>query len=249
MNRPRDGHDARGRSREDSGEPALLHAVVFDFDGVIANSEPLHLRAFQLALADEGISLTPSEYYARYLGYDDVGAFKEIARDRGIVVTEAQVGILVERKGAIMQEMMHGHSVLFPGVREFIEAAAAAVPIAIASGALRHEIHEILSAASLADLFSAIVASGDTPQSKPSPAPYHLALERLGAACGRPLDPRRCVAIEDSRWGLESARGAGLRCVGVTNSYPAQELAGAELIVGGLDALTIPMLDRLCSAG
>jgi beta-phosphoglucomutase-like phosphatase (HAD superfamily) len=90
------------------------------------------------------------------------------------------------------------------------------------------------------------VSSGDTPQSKPSPAPYLLAFERLRIASGRQLDPSRSVAIEDSRWGLESARGAGLRCVGVTNSYPAAELEGAELIVDGLNALTLGALDALC---
>jgi beta-phosphoglucomutase-like phosphatase (HAD superfamily) len=95
------------------------------------------------------------------------------------------------------------------------------------------------------DLFAAIVAAGDTPQSKPSPAPYLLAFERLRERSGRDLDPRRSVAIEDSRWGLESARGAGLRCVGVTTSYPADQLPGAELIVGGLRDLTLPALDRL----
>jgi beta-phosphoglucomutase-like phosphatase (HAD superfamily) len=90
------------------------------------------------------------------------------------------------------------------------------------------------------------VSSGDTPQSKPSPAPYLLAFERLRRASGRNLDPRRSVAIEDSKWGLESARGAGLRCVGVTSSYPAAELDGAELVVDGLNALTLSALDRLC---
>jgi beta-phosphoglucomutase len=99
----------------------------------------------------------------------------------------------------------------------------------------------------VAPLFSAIVASGDTPESKPSPAPYRLAFELLLEKTGRPLNPRRCVAIEDSRWGLESAGGAGLRCVGVTNSYAAEALEGAELVVGGLDQLTLDALDRLCS--
>ena len=106
----------------------------------------------------------------------------------------------------------------------------------------------MIDAAGVADLFAAIVASGDTPQSKPSPEPYRLAFERLQDAAGTTLDPQRCVAIEDSRWGLESARGAGLRCVGVTNSYPADELTGAELVVSGLHALTLDALDRLCGA-
>jgi beta-phosphoglucomutase len=225
-----------------------LQAIVFDFDGVIANSEPLHLQAFQQALAADGLELSAADYYSNYLGYDDVGAFAALARDRGVAMTERRITELVALKGIKLQEMMQAGSVLFPGAREFVQQAAAAVPIAIASGALRHEIDEIVTAAGIASLFTTIVASGDTPQSKPSPAPYALAFNRLRERTGRDLDPRRCVAIEDSRWGLESAQGAGLRCVGVTNSYPAAELAGAELVVDGLKALTLPALDRLCAA-
>ena len=224
-----------------------LQAIVFDFDGVIANSEPLHLQAFQQTLAEDGIELTQSEYYTRYLGFDDVGMFEALARDRGIAIDSRALTSLVDRKGSKLQTLMRADAVLFPGAREFIEAAAAAVPIAIASGALRHEIDEIVEAAGLAVLFTAIVAAGDTPESKPSPAPYVLAFNRLRERTGRPLDPRRSVAIEDSRWGLDSARGAGLRCVAVTTSYPAHEFQGAELVVGGLKDLTIAALDDLCS--
>jgi beta-phosphoglucomutase len=224
-----------------------LQAIIFDFDGVIANSEPLHLKAFQAALAEERIALTAEDYFARYLGYDDPGVFHALSRDRGLEMDGDQVATLVVRKGRKLQEMLHAGDVLFPGALEFIRAAAAEVPIAIASGALRHEILEIIEPAGVAPLFGAIVASGDTPESKPSPAPYRLAFELLRQKAGRPLDPRRCVAIEDSRWGLESAGGAGLRCVGVTNSYAAEALEGAELVVGGLDQLTLAALDRLCS--
>jgi beta-phosphoglucomutase len=227
---------------------SALQAIVFDFDGVIANSEPLHLQAFQAVLADEGLALTPGDYYARYLGFDDVGVFEAIASDRGRTSTARWVSTLVERKGAVLQQLMQADAVLFPGAKEFIRAAAAAVPIAIASGALRHEIDEIVGAAGLSSLFTAIVASGDTAESKPSPAPYALALKHLQERTRRSLDPRRSVAIEDSRWGLESARGAGMRCVGVTTSYPAHELGGAELVVTGLTALTLDALEQLCAA-
>jgi HAD superfamily hydrolase (TIGR01509 family) len=162
---------------------------------------------------------------------------------------EGRLTELVARKGRKLQSMLQTDSVLFPGAKDFIREAAAAVPIAIASGALRHEIDEIIEAAGVADLFQTIVASGDTPESKPSPAPYRLAFERLQEAAGGKLDPRRCVAVEDSHWGLESARGAGLRCVGVTSSYPAEALTGAELVVSGLRELTLPMLDRLLDNG
>jgi beta-phosphoglucomutase len=224
-----------------------LQAIVFDFDGVIANSEPLHLLAFQQALAEDGVELSATDYYSRYLGYDDVGMFEALGRDRGMAMQSARVAALVARKGDRMQDLMRSGSVLFPGALEFIREAAAAVPIAIASGALRHEIDEIIDAAGVADLFATIVAAGDTPESKPSPAPYRLAFEQLRERTGRALDPRRSVAIEDSRWGLESARGAGLRLVGVTNSYSAGELSSAELVVNGLSALTLPALDKLCA--
>jgi beta-phosphoglucomutase len=225
-----------------------LQAIVFDFDGVIANSEPLHLTAFQQALAPEGIELSPADYYARYLGYDDVGLFETLGKDRGVPMSGERVKALVVRKGERMQALLRSGSVLFPGATEFIREAAAAVPIAIASGAMRHEIDEVIDAAGVADLFATIVAAGDTPQSKPSPAPYRLALERLRDTSRRNIDPRRAVAIEDSKWGLESAQGAGLRLVGVTNSYPAHELTSAELVVDSLTALTLPALDRLCAS-
>ena len=225
---------------------SALQAIIFDFDGVIADSEPLHLTAFQQALAEEGIALDRAEYFARYLGYDDVGMFAALARDRGLAMTDRHITALAVRKSEKLQAMLNGGKVLFPGAAAFIRAAAAVVPIAIASGALRHEIAEIIEGAGLEDLFTTIVASGDTPESKPSPAPYLLAFAQLGHAAGTHLDPQRCVAIEDSVWGLESARGAGLRCVGVTTSYAADQLTGAELVVDGLQALTIPALERLC---
>jgi beta-phosphoglucomutase len=225
-----------------------LQAIIFDFDGVIADSEPLHLRAFQQTLRAEGIELSAADYFSRYLGFDDVGLLQALATDRGITMTEQESRHLVERKGAELQRMLHDDHVLFPGAVDFIRSAASEVPIAIASGALRPEIVDIITAAGIGDLFTAIVASGDTPQSKPSPAPYLLAFERLRAGSGRDIDPRRCVAIEDSRWGLESALGAGLRCVGVTNSYPASELPGAELVVDGLGALTLAALREMCAS-
>jgi beta-phosphoglucomutase len=218
-----------------------LQAIVFDFDGVIANSEPLHLLAFQQALSEDGIELSASEYYERYLGYDDVGMFAALGRDRALPMQGNRVEELVARKGDRMQQLLRSGSVLFPGALEFIREAAAAVPIAIASGALRHEIDEIIGAAGVGTLFSVIVAAGDTPESKPSPAPYRLAFEQLRQQTGRALDPRRSVAIEDS------ARGAGLRLVGITSSYPAAELASAELVVNGLGSLTLGALDELCA--
>jgi beta-phosphoglucomutase len=226
----------------------VLRAIVFDFDGVIANSEPLHFRAFRDVLATRGVTLTEADYYARYLGFDDLGAFRVIGRDQGRVWTEADFRSLIDDKAMRMEALERDAAVLFPGAAEAIQRAAAAVPIAIASGALGAEIRRVLDGSNLARHFSAIVAAEDTTAGKPAPDPYQRAVALLAAAVdGRTLNPADCVAIEDSRWGIASARAAGLRAVGVTTSYGAGELAEADLIIGTVADLDVASLQRLLS--
>lgn len=228
---------------------SALHAIVFDFDGVIADSERLHLRAFQEILATQTIELTRDAYYAHYLGFDDHGVFRQVYRDLHRPLAPADLETLVARKGERYDALAAAGEMLFPGAATFIRAAAAVVPIAIASGAQTHEIEHVLDKASLRDCFVTVVGADQTPASKPAPDPYLEAFARLGRHTGRPLDPRRTVAIEDSRWGLESARAAGLRTVAVTTGYPADALAAhAELVADGLHALTLDVLERLCGS-
>jgi HAD superfamily hydrolase (TIGR01509 family) len=220
---------------------------VFDFDGVIANSEPLHCVAFHTVLADRGVDLSETDYYATYLGYDDRGVFRTLSADRGLGWTANDVQLLVERKAVCLEALERERSVLFPGAEAAIRRVAARVPIAIASGALGPEIRRVLDRARLTDAFGVIVAAEDTPASKPAPDPYLRALELLSAQTGRDLPAASCVAVEDSRWGLESARAAGLRTVGITNSYEGAQLIGADLIIASLDDLDLGVLERLCS--
>jgi beta-phosphoglucomutase len=228
--------------------PKALQAIVFDFDGVIADSERLHLRSYQDILAPEGITVSNEDYYTRYLGYDDVGVFKAIGKDHDLPMDDHRVTTLVALKGRRYEALAAAGEILFPGAAEFIRAAAAVVPVAIASGALTHEIEEVLDRAGLRSLFPVIVGADQTERSKPHPDPYIAAFARLKAHSGRDLVPWRSVAIEDSKWGLVSARGADLRCVAVTNTYTEPELrADAELVVPGLHALTIDALDALCA--
>ncbi len=222
---------------------------MFDFDGVIADSERLHLRSYQDILAPEGITMTTEDYFNRYLGYDDVGVFKAVGRDQGVAMDDRRVADLIARKGQRYESLTAAGEMLFPGAADFIRGAvAASVPIAIASGALTHEIEDVLDRAGLRPLFPVIVGADQTERSKPHPEPYQAAFDRLRAHTGRDLIAWRSVAIEDSRWGLMSARGADLRCVAVTNTYSEAELrADAELVVPGLHALTLEALDRLCA--
>ena len=234
--------------RRSSGTPQSLHAIVFDFDGVIADSERLHLRAYQDILAPEGITMSNEDYYNRYLGYDDVGVFKAVGRDQGVAMDDRRVSELIARKGQRYESLAAAGEMLFPGAADFIRSAAAAVPIAIASGALTHEIEDVLERAELLSFFPVIVGADQTEHSKPHPEPYRTAFARLRAHTGRDLVASLSVAIEDSRWGLQSARAAELRCVAVTNTYTEAELrADAELVVAGLHALTLDALDALCA--
>jgi beta-phosphoglucomutase len=223
----------------------VIRAVVFDFDGVLANSEPLHFRAFRDVLAESGLTLTEAAYYDRYLGFDDVGAFRAIAADAHVGLGDAQVAELASRKAERLEALERGASVLFPGAREAILRMAKHGPLAIASGAIRVEIVRVLDREGLRAFFPVLVAAEDTPESKPHPAPYLVAVELLGAVAGRRVEPGECLAVEDSRWGLMSARGAGLHTVAVTHSYAASNLAEADVVIDHLDELTAELLARL----
>jgi beta-phosphoglucomutase len=223
----------------------MLRAIVFDFDGVIANSEPLHYRAFRDVLAGAGVDLSDTDYYARYLGYDDVGVFTTIGAERGRMWGTDRIAGLAAEKAARMEAIERDVSVLFPGADAAVRRAAAARPTAIASGALSAEIRRVLDRAALTSCFTAIVSAEDTPISKPAPDPYLRAVQLLDAAAG-PLTAAECVAIEDSTWGLESARAAGLRTVAVAHTYAAGTLT-ADLVIPAIDALDIAVLTRLCA--
>ena len=127
----------------------MIRAVVFDFDGVIANSEPLHFRAYRDVLTARGINLTESAYYEHYLGYDDVGAFRAIAADAAVPIGDGEIADLVAQKAVRLEALEKAGSVLFPGAREAILRIADAWPIAIASGALKGEILRVLEHESL----------------------------------------------------------------------------------------------------
>ena len=215
----------------------MLQAVFFDFDGVIADTEPLHLRAYQAVLSPDGIALDKEEYYARYLGYDDAGLFQTLTSDRGMAVTGAKIDQWIAAKSNIVEEMLSSDDVLFPGAVACVKMFAERVPTAIASGALQPEIEIVLKHAGLDGCFRAIASASDGVRGKPAPDLYLLAMAKLGSR--GTIDPSACIAIEDSRWGLEAARRAGLRCVAVGHTYAAAELGQAELFVERLADLTL----------
>jgi HAD superfamily hydrolase (TIGR01509 family) len=225
----------------------LLSAVVFDFDGVIADSEPLHFEGFRRVLARQGVALSKSDYYAKYLGYDDAGAFRAVLADHGERFDDGRIASLVATKVALFPEVLAGQPVIYDGAAACIERLGAQVPLAIASGAALDDIEAVLRGTHLRERFRTVVAAEHTPRSKPHPDPYRRALDILREQGVLPLDTpaRHVVAIEDSVWGLQSARDAGLRTVAVTTSYRAEDLGMADLVVPSLEAVTVDVLDAL----
>jgi HAD superfamily hydrolase (TIGR01509 family) len=222
----------------------MIRAIVFDFDGVIANSEPLHFQGFRDVLHELGLALSERDYYQRYLGFDDAGAFAAIASDRRQSWPAERIRELVARKAIRLEELEREISVLFPGARDAIQRLAAACPLAIASGALRAEILRVLEREQLFPFFRTIIGAEDARAGKPAPDPYLRAVEGLSDVVGVSLMPHECVAIEDSRWGLESAAAAGLRTVAVAHTYEADELGQADLVVAHLSQVTWELLTR-----
>jgi HAD superfamily hydrolase (TIGR01509 family) len=206
---------------------------------VLADSEPLHLATYQEIFSALGVPLTREDYYANYLGYDDEGVFRRMAAVHGWPLDDGRIAALVAQKSRIFDEVIATTDVLYPGAAACIERLATAFPLGIASGALAHEIRLILERAELLHHFRFVVGAGDTPESKPAPDPY------IRAASLHGLPPSACVAIEDSRWGIQSARAAGLKCVGITHTYPGAELTSANIVIDSLDDFTAELIERL----
>jgi len=215
-------------------------AVLFDFDGVIADSEPLHLRVFQEVLAPLGIAISPAEYAQRYLGYDDRGVFTEALRAHGRHPTRTEVATLVADKASRFRRLLEAEVRIYPGVTSLVHALTG-VPLAVVSGALREEIEIILRRAAIRDAFQVIVGAEDVGVGKPDPEGLLVAC----AALAPDLAAAECVVIEDSPPGIEAARRAGMRSVAVTNSYPAAALCDADRVVATLENLTLEDLRRL----
>lgn len=225
----------------------MLGAVIFDFDGVITDSEILHYRAFNKVLAGHGLELTKKEYYSRYLGLSDKDCYRTLIDEGRIGIASSEIDELIRQKTLLFEELARTDGRIIEGVRSFLDMLASnGVPMAICSGALRAEIELILEDSGLRDYFRAIVSAEQVKQGKPHPEGFLLALKKLNERLAGPVTPKQCIAVEDSHWGLKAAKTAGMHTVAVTNTYDAEQITSAEKIVDRLDRLTLNDLAQLC---
>ena len=229
------------------GSHMKLKAVIFDFDGVIANTEPIHLGAFQRTLDGLGIRLTEEDYYARYLAYDDKTFFRRFLGDRDYEHEEALIAELIQRKSGHYDNLIKGNIEILPGVRNFIEMIAGKYRIAIGSGAMKGEIEDILEFAGIRGLFEIIVGAEDIENCKPAPDVYLEVLRRLNesSSASENISAYECLVIEDSVSGIKAALAAGMKCLAVTNSYSADELSSAHMVRESLSSVGTEDLSAL----
>lgn len=226
----------------------MLKAIIFDCDGVIVDSEPHHLKAFQIILEAEGIVLTEEVYYEKYLALDDKGLFEALLLAHHRPVDNKILKRLILKKMPIYKKLAEEKLFIYPGVVSFVKKALGHYHLAIASGAFRGEIKFALDTGGIRSAFPVIVSAQDVRQGKPHPESYLTALAKLNKLLRTepPIFASECVVIEDSLHGLQSARTAGMKCLAVCSSYPRDILEKqADRVVDNLTEIEPQDLEAL----
>lgn len=228
----------------------MLKAVIFDFDGVVADSELLHFKALNQAFATRGLEVSKDLHWQKYLGLTDLENILAVNEDYKMNWTQDDVRRLAELKAVNFRALARTEAPILDGVKEFIDRLKrAGLLLGICSGAIREDIRIMLEHSGFADAFDVVVTAEDIQKGKPDPQGYLLALEKLNEKTGREIQAGDCIVIEDSHWGLQAAAAAGMHRVAVTNTYPKDHLQPwADLVVERLDKITVPDLQRICDS-
>jgi beta-phosphoglucomutase len=218
----------------------MIKGILFDFNGVIINDEPIQMRAYQEILGKEGIALTEEDYYS-CLGMDDK-TFVEAAYERADKKPETnKVLEITLAKTEKWREIIADELPLFEGVVDFIKKMSNEFALGVVSMARREEIEYVLEKAGLRDCFSIIISAEDVENCKPHSECYLKGFNALDSYRIKrehlPMVHGECLVIEDSPPGILSAKNAGLQALGVTNTVSAEELraAGADAVTKNLD--------------
>ena len=211
----------------------MLRAIIFDFDGVIVDSEGLIFNLTREMAAQEGWTVSEEEYYRDYLALDDRGLLEHLFQTHGKPLSHERRDELIDWKFRAYQAIIREGLPPIAGADAFVRECAARYPLAIASGSLRVEIEHLLIKMNLRECFQVLATADDCLQSKPDPEVYRLAVKRLSslpAFANEPLLASDCLAIEDAPLGVVAAQRAGLRCLALTHSRPAEELRHADWV-------------------
>jgi HAD superfamily hydrolase (TIGR01509 family) len=216
-----------------------MRALIFDFNGTLSDDEHVMEAVARDVLARYGPPPTHEQYIDRLAGLADEAMVRAWLGDRDDI--EA---IVAERVNGYRARVPDGQTIGRP-MREAVRLAAARVPVAIVSGAARAEIEPVVRAAGIAELFTAVVTSDDVTNGKPHPEGYHVALTQLRALLPD-LKPAEVTVIEDTEAGVAAATAAGMRCLALVGTMPAERLAVAHALV---DTIDTALIERLLDSG
>lgn len=220
----------------------LLRTLIFDFDGVVVDSEPVIMKLTQQMAAKEGWHVSNEEYYKDYLALDDRGIVEHLYSSHGRPLDRTRRDELVNWKAKAYEKIIENGLPAIPGAIEFVHQAAATFPLAIASGSARSEILHLLKRLDLSNAFRILATADDCERSKPDPEVYLKALaglRNLPEFQIRPLLPSECLAIEDAPGGVEAAHAAGIKCLALAHSRSVGNLKLAEWVFGNFSEVDL----------
>ena len=215
-----------------------FEAVIWDVDGVIADTAPYHCRAWQDVFHKRGVNFT-EEDFKRYFGQrNDTIIRNNIGRS----ISPGELDAIAAEKEENYRQRVAQNIKPLPGAVELIrKLSERRVKMAIASSAPMGNIQLIIRGLGINNCFQAIVWGREVTEGKPSPQGFLLAAKKLG------VEPQNCIVIEDAIAGVDAAKSAGMKCVAVTNTHPKASLKEADLIVDTLEAVSLSDLEGLFS--
>ena len=217
----------------------MIKAIFFDFNGVIIDDETIQMKAYQQVLRGHDIDLT-EEWYFDSLGMDDRTFVRSMFERTKKPLTDAALESVMTAKADAHRSAIEDQLPLFPGVLTFLKGTSREFSLGLVSMANKLEVGYVFQRANLTSLFSVVVTAEDATACKPDPHCYETGLAKLNEKRQRerllPLLPHECLAIEDSPPGIQSARAAGMRTLGVTNTVSEEALraAGADVVTASL---------------
>lgn len=224
----------------------MIRAVLFDLDGTLVDTEPIHFAAFNEILKSIGAEMKREEYFSRFIGLNDHDCFAAVMRGRGVTIDEARIADFITRKSTVYLAMIAGHDIFYPGAADFVRKCRERFPLMLVTGTLRAEAETILRAGGLRDLFLDIIAAEDVERGKPAPDGFNAALGRIGFLLRQrdPVLPDECLAVEDTAAGIEAAHRAGMVALALTQTASAATLAAADFMFESFDKIDLDEILR-----
>jgi HAD superfamily hydrolase (TIGR01509 family) len=233
---------------------AGVRAILFDFNGVLVDDEPIHLELFQRVLREEGVEVSAEDYFSRLIGFDDRDCFQTVLSEAGRPAAPDRVSRLIARKSTYYHERIREQGFpFFDGAAELIaDAAASDLMLGVVSGALRDEVEGAIDQLGARRHFKCLVTADDVDAGKPDPEGYRRGLDGLNSLPPLPsrlLHPHEVLAIEDTPAGLRAAAAVGLATLGVAQTHSADRLTLADKVVESVRGLSVPHLRSLFAGG